>query len=130
MSTVGVDNLSREIEKELSLYSSEITEKIKETTKVHAKKLLDKTKATAPSGKRKSKKFKTSIKCKVQNETANSISYLWYVGGKNYRLTHLIVRGHAKRGGGRTKSNDFLKNAVDEVEASYEKAIEEDIKNG
>lgn len=130
MATVGVQDLSSEIAKELSLYSSEITEKIKKTTEVHAKKLLVKTKATAPIGKRESKKFKTSIKCEVQNETANSISYLWYVGGKNYRLTHLIVHGHAKRGGGRTKSNDFLKKAVDEVKASYEKAIEEDIKNG
>lgn len=130
MATVGIEELSSEIAKELSLYSSEITKKIKKTTKVHAKKLFDKTKATAPSGKRESKKFKTSIKCKVQNETANSVSYLWYVGDKNYRLTHLIVRGHAKHGGGRTKSNDFLKKAVDEVKTSYEKAIEEDIKNG
>lgn len=127
---ISIDNLSNEIEKELSLYSAEITAKMKNTTKVHAKKLLDKTKATAPSGKRKSGKFKTAIKCTVQNETANNVSYLWYVGGKNYRLTHLIVHGHAKRNGGRTKSNDFLKKAVDEVEASYEKAIEEDIKNG
>lgn len=130
MATVSIDNLSNEIEKELSLYSSEITEGIKGVTKVHAKKLLDKTKKTAPIGKRRSKKFKTSIKCEVQNETANSVSYLWYVGGKNYRLTHLIANGHAKRGGGRTKSNDFLKNAVNEVESEFEKAVEEVIKNG
>lgn len=130
MATVGIQDLSSEIAKELSLYSSEITEEIKETTKVHAKKLLDKTKKTAPIGKRKAKKFKTSIKCDVQNENANTISYLWYVGGKNYRLTHLIVNGHAKRGGGRTKSNDFLKDAVNEVKTEFEKAVEEIIKNG
>lgn len=132
MGTVGVHDLSSEIAKELSLYSSEITEKIKKTTKVHAKKLLDKTKATAPSGKRESNKYRNSIKCKPYKKTINGDSYLWYVDSKdnNYRLTHLIVHGHAKRGGGRTKSNDFLKKAVDEVKASYEKAIEEDIKYG
>ncbi len=130
MAAVGIQDLSFEISKELSLYSAEITEKIKRVTKVKAKKLLDKTKKTAPVGKRKKEKFKASIKCKVLNESANSISYLWYVGGKNYRITHLITNGHAKRGGGRTKSNDFLKNAVQEVLPEFEKEVEEIIKNG
>lgn len=132
MGTIGVEELSSAIARELSLYSKEVTEGIKKETKVHAKKLLDITRKTAPRGDRKAGKYRTSIKCKVQSETTNSVSYLWYVDSKddNYRLTHLLVHGHAKRGGGRTKANPFLQNAVNQVIPEYEKAVEEVIRNG
>lgn len=83
-------------------------------------------------GKRKSAKYKDSIRCKKQSETPNSIRYIWYVDSKdsNYRLTHLIVNGHALRNGGRSKANHFLSKAVDEVERDYLKAIEEVTNNG
>ena len=130
MGTIGVEELSSAIAKELTLYSSEVTEGIKRETKTHAKKLLDITRKTAPSGDRKTGKYRTSIRCTVQSETANRVTYLWYVTGKNYRLTHLLVKGHAKRGGGRTKANPFLQNAVDQVIPEYERACEEVVKNG
>lgn len=105
---------------------------IKRETKKYALKLRDITKRTAPSGKRKTGKYKTSIKCKVHNSSPSSVSYLWYVDSKdaNYRLTHLLVHGHAKRGGGRTKANPFLQNAVNQVIPEYERAVEEVIRNG
>lgn len=132
MAVIGIEKLSAEIEKELTLYSKDVTDKLKKITAKYSKQLVETTKATAPSGKRKSGKYKDSIKAKKQSESVNGIKYLWYVDSKNsnYRLTHLIVNGHAKRGGGRTRANHFLTKAVNDMEQSYLKEIEEVLQNG
>ena len=132
MAVIGIEKLSSEIEKELTLYSQEVATQLKKVAQKYAKELAEKTKATAPSGTRKSGKFKDSIKFKKLEESLNGVTFVWYVDSKNsnYRLTHLIVNGHAKRNGGRTKANDFLKVAVESIEQDYIKAIEEVIQNG
>ena len=132
MAIVGIEKLSAEIDKELTLYSTSVTEKLKALAKKYSSELVKKTKATAPNGNRKSGKYKDSIKAKKQSEDINSIKYIWYVDSKNsnYRLTHLLVNGHAKRNGGRTKANHFLRDAVEEMESNYIKDVEEVIQNG
>lgn len=132
MATIGVEELSAEISKELQMYSKNVTDNLKKATKKYARILVKKTKENAPVGKRKSSKYRDSIKSKKQAETPNSIRYVWYVDSKssNYRLTHLLVNGHALRNGGRTSPNPFLKNAVSEVESDYHKEIEEIVENG
>ena len=132
MAIIGIEKLSAEIDKELTLYSKSVTEKLKVLTEKYAKELVKKTKATAPSGKRRSGKYRDSIKAKKLEENANSIKYIWYVDSKNsnYRLTHLLVNGHAKRNGGRTKANHFLRDAVDDMERNFTKDVEEVLQNG
>ena len=132
MAIVGIEKLSAEIQKELTLYSREVSDKLKVLAKKYATDLVKKTKATAPSGDRKSGKYRDSIKAKKLEEDANSIKYIWYVDSKNsnYRLTHLLVHGHVKRGGGRTRENHFLRDAVEEMERNYLNDVEEVIRNG
>lgn len=132
MAIVGIEHLSAEIDKELTIYSQEVTDGLKEVAKKYSSELVKQTKATAPSGDRKSNKYKDSIKSKKINETPRGVTYAWYVDSKNsnYRLTHLIVNGHATRNGGRTTPNDFLKKAVEDIESKYLKAVEEVLKNG
>ena len=132
MAIIGIEHLSAQIEKELTIYSTEVTEQLNGLSKKYASELVKKTKATAPVGDRKSHKYRDSIKSKKINETQRGATYDWYVDSKdsNYRLTHLLVHGHALRGGGRTKANDFLQKATDEIEEEYLKAVEEVVKNG
>lgn len=132
MAIVGIEKLSAEINKELTLYSQEVTDQLKKVSQKYAKELVKKTKETAPVGNRKSNKYRDSIACKKQYENANGVSWIWYVNSKNsnYRLTHLLVNGHAKRGGGRTRENHFLTRAVEEIEQNYLKEIEAIINNG
>lgn len=132
MAIVGTEHLSAHLEKELTVYSTEVTDQLKKIAKKYSSQLVKKTKATAPSGKRTLNKYRDSIASKKINESERGITYAWYVNSKNanYRLTHLLVHGHAKRNGGRTKANNFLKVAVDEVQKDYEKEVEEVIKNG
>ena len=132
MAIVGIEHLSAQIEKELTVYSTEVTDKLKKIAKKYTSQLVKTTKATAPSGNRVYNKYRDSIQSKKLNESERGITYVWYVNSKdsNYRLTHLLVNGHATRNGGRTRANDFLKKAVENMETEYQKEVEEVIKNG
>ena len=132
MAIIGIEKLSAEIDQELKLYSKEVTDNLKKVAKKYSSELVKRTKATAPVGDRKYNKYRDSISAKKLSENINEIKYIWYVDSKksNYRLTHLIVNGHAKRNGGRTRENHFLRDAVNEIEQAYLKEIEEVIQNG
>ena len=91
--------------------------------------LVKETKATAPVGKRR-KHYRDSITSKKQSESYRSVSYLWYVKGSDYRLSHLLENGHALRNGGRTRATHFIKNASDSVLEDYVRAVEEVVRNG
>lgn len=126
---ISIDGLNEAIERELTLYSNHIIEGIKKEAKKSIAQLVKDTKATAPVGNRK-KHYRDSIKSKKISENDRSVSYLWYVAGSDYRLSHLLENGHALRNGGRTRATHFIKNASDPILEKYVQAIEEVIRNG
>lgn len=126
---IQIGQLSEAINRELTLYNDAIIEGVKKQAKKSIKQLVDRTKATAPVGKRQ-KHYKDSIKSKKLSENDRAVTYLWYVAGSDYRLSHLLENGHATRNGGRTRGTHFIKNASDPIIEDYLKSIEEVIKNG
>lgn len=130
MSTgISIDQLGEAISKELTLYSENVIEGIKKEAKKSMDRLVKETKATAPVGNRQ-KHYRDSIKSKKVSENDRSVSYLWYVEGSDYRLSHLLENGHALRNGGRTRGTHFIKNASDPILEEYIQAVEEVIENG
>lgn len=128
MAKITPDQLSEAIEQELSVYREGVDDRLREVTQQHMKDLVRKTKATAPVGKRGT--FRKKITADYNGlKKGRDIKATWYVKAPDYRLTHLLVHGHAKKNGGRTKGNPFLQNALDEVLPAYEKAVEEAVKN-
>lgn len=127
--TIGTDELSNAIHRELTIYSQNVIDGIKTEAKSHMRQLVKETKATAPVGHR-SKHYRDSIKSKKLFEDGREIEYVWYVDGSDYRLSHLLEKGHALRDGGRTEGTHFIQNASDPILEDYIKAIEEVIKNG
>lgn len=127
--SINIDQLGDAIAEELTLYNSRIIAGVKKEAQKSIKKLVKDTKATAPVGKRK-KHYRDSISSKKLSENERSVSYLWYVKGSDYRLSHLLENGHATRDGGRVAGTHFIKNASDPILKNYEKAIEEVIENG
>ena len=126
--TIKPENLGGAIEEMLTLYSEEVTEKVNEAGRESVKKLVKLTRQTAPRGNRKSKTFAKSItSTEVKRPRGNE--FIWHVKSPNHRLTHLLVKGHATKDGGRTKADPFLQNALDTVLPEYEKAVEEAVKN-
>lgn len=127
--TIGIDQLDEAIARELTLYGDNVISGIKKEAKEKMSRLVKETKATAPVGKRR-KHYRDSIKSKKVSENDRSVSYVWYVAGSDYRLSHLLEKGHALRDGGRTTGTHFIQKASDPILEEYLKAVEEVIKNG
>ena len=128
MANVTPANLGEAIAEELTVYHRNVTEAVNKLSAKAAKDLVKKTKATAPVGYRGS--FRSNITSRVSEKSRNGDTYAWCVNAPDYRLTHLLVHGHATRDGGRTRSDPFLVNAMAEVLPEYERNVEEAIKNG
>lgn len=129
MANVTIDTLSEAINQELTIYSQEITETIKNEAKSHMSQLVKRTKATAPVGNRQ-KHYRDNITSKKVSENDRGASYVWYVKGSDYRLSHLLERGHAKRDGGRVDGTHFIENASEPILADYIAKVEEAVKGG
>lgn len=127
--TISVDQLSEAVNQELTLYSNEIIKGVKKQAKVSMDQLVKETKATAPVGRRR-KHYKDSIRSKKQSENDRSVSYLWYVEGSDYRLSHLLENGHALRKGGRYDGTHFIANALEPIIEEYISKCEEVCRNG
>lgn len=126
---ISVDQLSEAIAKELTLYGANVIDGVKKEAKKSMDRLVKETKANAPVGNR-SKHYRDSIKSRKQAENERSVTYLWYVDGSDYRLSHLLENGHALRNGGRVAGTHFIKNASDPILLDYIQAVEEVIRNG
>lgn len=129
MVNVDIEHLAEAINRELTIYSAEVTDTIKRGTKEHMDDLVKKTKATAPVGRRK-KHYRNNITSKMTEESINGVTYTWYVKGPDYRLSHLLENGHATKKGGRVEGTHFIAQASEEVISSYTQWIEEVLRNG
>jgi hypothetical protein len=123
------DELGAALEKELTIYSEEVNEGLRQVTETSMKKLVKLTKASAPVGKRGSFNKNITADYKGTRGKSRKVSATWYVRAPDYRLTHLIVHGHDKKDVGRTRANPFLVNAVNQVLPEYEQAVQEVLKN-
>ena len=129
---VTVSELDTAVQQTLTLWHQDVNDGIDAAAEDTAIDLVRRTKATAPVGRRHGK-YKRQIAYKEINKRRGKYAgktYVWYVKAPDYRLTHLLVHGHAKKDGGRTKANPFLANAIDQVTPEFEERIKEVLQNG
>ena len=71
------------------------------------------------------------FKTKITEDRNGNKRYIWYVGGKKYRLTHLLEHSHALfifgRPHGSTKAYPHIAPAAERTKEHYLKAVEEAI---
>lgn len=119
---VAVEQMADAIMDGLLEYAELATDVMKDCVKKAGNTVKKETQANAPV---KSKRYQKSWAVKRQRETGNTLQVV--VHSKNrYQLTHLLEKGHAKRGGGRVK-------ALPHIAPAEEKGIrelEEGIKRG
>lgn len=126
MSNTRPEDLADALGEVLGLYHEDVTAAINDLSEEAAKQLVKRTRATAPKGTRGS--FKKNIASRKLATSPNGDTFVWYVKPPDHRLTHLLVKGHATRDGGRTRKDPFLQNALDEVLPEYTRQVEEALK--
>lgn len=126
---IHANGIGEAIERELTIYSTNIMNVIKTEAKDHMKELVKETRKTAPKGHRK-KHYKSNITSRRVKSNYREVEYQWFVKNNDYRLTHLLEHGHALRNGGRTRATNFVANASEPILADFQRKIEEAIQNG
>lgn len=128
--------LNEQMEQVLTVYTEEINDKLRNITADAMKELVKETKSTAPRGRRAGQYRKNitadykGTKKSTRGLRGQKVNAIWYVKAPDYRLTHLLVHGHATKNGGRTQPNPFLQNAVNRVLPEYERKVQEAITDG
>ena len=90
--------MAKEIGRCLEEYTDEVEHALEETKKDLAKTAVKQLKATSP---RRTGKYAKSWTKKKRGKTI-------IVHNKEYQLTHLLEKGHAKRGGGRVDPQEHI----------------------
>ena len=122
---IKINGLAAAIHDTLQEYAEAVEEDVDKVSQKAADDLVQKTKATAPT---LTGSYRGNITSKKQVDV-HGTKYVWCVDAPDYRLTHLLVHGHAPRDGGRTKKDPFLQNALKTVLLDYEQNLQEAIKN-
>ena len=132
---INPSELGNALVRQLDIYEKSVQEALAIVTEESTLELVRLTKATAPKGRRNGQ-FKKAITANFRDLREakalhkREVKGIWYVKAPDYRLTHLLVHGHATRYGGRTRANPFLQNAVGKVLPEYERKVQEVLKNG
>lgn len=112
--TIKTDQLADTIVKYLAEVSDEATEALEEAKENLAKEGVKKLKATSP--KDKGDYAKSWAQRKIKNGRA--------IYNKEYQLTHLLEKGHAKRKGGRVAAIVHIAPVEDELSQKAAKEFE------
>lgn len=124
---VSIDGLADAIMTELNEYKDLSTEDVKKDVRKAAQTVKKDIQANAP---RKSGKYAKSWSVKTDKETNETLVLVVHSKTK-YQLAHLLEKGHAKRGGGRTAAQPHIAPAEEHGMEELENSIRRDLqKNG
>ncbi len=120
------DKLAEALRDNLGVYHQDVIDRVNAVGYEAAQKLKRLTRATAP---KQSGFFQKHLDIAEHTLTSGIKIFVWYAKPPSHRVVHLLVHGHATKGGGRTKGNPFLHNALNKVLPEYERAVEEALRN-
>lgn len=123
---VSIGNMADAIMKELNEYADATSEDVKTAVKNAAKTVRTEIQNGAPV---KTGAYRNSWSIKTMSETSQSLNVTVHSRNR-YQLAHLLERGHAKRGGGRTPARPHIAPAEQIGMEQLERDIERSLKNG
>lgn len=121
-----VDKLSIAISEVLEEYSDEVTEKVKKVIDNVAKETNQVIKNHI-SFKERTGEYIKHFKIKKAYEDKFNKRVIWHVASPEYRLSHLLEYGHAKKNGGRTRAFPHIRYGEEFAKQNLEKEIKEAI---
>ena len=122
--TIPIDELADVINEGLKEYADLATEDVKSAVRKTAKAVKDQINGSAPV---RTGRYAKSWKVKTTAESANGLEQTVYSPNR-YMLSHLLEKGHAKRGGGRVRAIPHIAPAEDMGIELFESLIEKALK--
>ena len=122
--TITVDELANVINEGLKEYADLATEEVKGAVKKSAKAVKDQINGSAPV---RTGRYAKSWKVKTTAESATGLEQTVYSPNR-YMLSHLLEKGHAKRGGGRVRAIPHIAPAEEMGIEMLEGLIEKELK--
>lgn len=124
---VGIGDLAGEVMNILSEFTEACTEDVKKAAVDVAKDAKKKLQSNSPEGKGSRKgHYKDGWTYSVEKDSAYQIGVTVH-NKKKPGLTHLLEKGHAKRGGGRVEGNPHIEPVENYIVTEYEKKLRERI---
>ena len=122
--TIPIDGLADAINEGLKEYADLATEDVKNAVKKSAKAVKDQITGSAPV---RTGRYAKSWKVKTTAESSTSLEQTVYSPSR-YMLTHLLEKGHAKRGGGRVRAIPHIAPAEEMGIELFEGLVEQALK--
>jgi len=121
---VSIDDLPTVVKKSLEEYCDFTAEEVKQIVQEVSESVKDEIMEKAPVD---TGAYRKSWRVSKEKETATSLSMVVH-SEKHYRLTHLLEKGHAKRGGGRVAAQVHIAPAESNAEKMIVEKIERRLK--
>lgn len=120
---IKIDDLAKAVGLELDAYAEEVAGVVKEAVGAVAKETVADVKRRSPVDHGDYKKSWTQS---TVAETPRSLTVSVH-NRKHYRLTHLLEKGHAKVGGGRTRAQPHIAPAERDAERALPQKVQQGI---
>ena len=123
MAGISPDKLASAVMKQMDEYGNLAAAEVKTAVRRAGKTVKEQIEATAPV---RSGKYAKSWRAKPTRETADALEVTVH-SPRRYMLAHLLEKGHAKRGGGRTRAFPHIRPAeeagIEQLEDEIRKAL-------
>ena len=121
---IKVDNLAATVEKTLSDYADDVNDVVKQEIKDAGKEAVKELKEKSP---KRTGKYAKGWRSTVQKKES-AVGAEVVVHNKVHGLTHLLEKGHAKRGGGRVEGIPHIASVEEEITGKLSDEIEKELK--
>ena len=126
MSNITIDQLADAITAQLNTFETAVREGMKKAVDETMDEMVKETKSTAQV---RSGRYKSKIAATTGENTMMKYSKVWHVKAPNYRVAHLLDKGHALRNGGRYAGNQHVATAANHAVETFQRKLEEVIRD-
>lgn len=122
MSNITIDQLGDAITAQLNTFETSVREGVKKAVDETMDEMIRETRSTAQV---RTGRYKRKISASVGENTLMKYSKVWHVKNPDYRLAHLLDKGHKLRNGRRYEGNQHVQTAEQHAVENFQRKLEE-----